>query len=258
MSYTDIFGSMPEPQRDIEETVTEPPVDAASATGDARQDDGGATLNFMGFTSPLPLLVEQPSVYVKRLRDAISSMVMPPAENDTHYGIDGRVLYSPAIALPFPVLYGDELFANEAVTAYPLLHQPLNHPMTETTPIRVYVLTLIAFYMRNGVIHEDGNGNLLAYGLTGQFNADDESWAEAERWANMMVEPLDALNRARLLGFALNDREHEMGTLATLFNAWDETRNGDDIIKAGQDAIPEVEAHYNDFIDVDFRPFNVR
>lgn len=215
------------------------------------------TLNFQGFASPLPLLVERPTVYVRRLREATASMVRPP-ENDTHYGVDGRVLYTPTVSLPFPVLFGDETFANEAVTTYPLLHRPENHPLTDSSRIRVYALTLVAFYTEGGIIHEPGDGNLLAYGLAGQFNADDEAWERAERWATMMADPLDALNRARLLGFALNDPEHENPTLATLFNAWGETRNGDDIINAGREAVPVLEQHYNDFIDIEFRPFSER
>lgn len=252
-----MFGYDPAENGDTGAEPTPMPVgDDAPTLTPSPTEDGPAPLAFTGFASPLPLLLERPSLYMKRLRDAAESMFMTPDGGD----VTDRILYSPAVALPFFVMHGDELYAGEHVMGYPLLHAPDNHQPGEGDDPSVYALTMIAAYTAMGLIREDGDGNLLAYGIpVGEpFGVDDETWAAADDWARTMVYPLGELNKARLLGFALRDPDNERDALAVLFDAWGETRDPNTLIQAGKEAARQVDVDYGIFIDTSFKPFNER
>lgn len=254
MSYRDMFGYTP--ASDTTAAEEPPAVNPLDDTGaPAATGDDVRPLAFQGFASPLPLLLERPSRYLRRLEQSASSMFRPPENGGD---VTDRILYSPAVALPFFVLQGDELFANETVLQYPLLHVPSNHPLDESTDPSVYALTLIALYTASGLIYEDGGGNLFAYGLpVGEsFTVDDKDWRAAADWAESVVEPLGELNKARLLGFTLRDRERELPSLSLLFDLWGETRDPNEIIRSGKQAAQFMEAEYGVFIDTPFTPFS--
>lgn len=248
MGYENMFGeSYIAPNNDEQKSVTPLSAETVDMTG-------LEPLCFRGFASPLPLLIERPSRYLKRVTAAAESMIKPPDGED----VASRIFFSPAVALPFFILQGNELLANEMVTKYPLLHTPQNHePDADTNP-NVYALTLVALYESLGLIHEDSEGNLLAYPIEGTFTVSEEHWTAAADWAKDVAVPLANLNKARLLGFALADQNKEMQPLSLLFDSWDENRLASDIIAAGKDAAEFLEVEYNTFLDTAFKPFAER
>lgn len=279
MSYKDLFGEFsPAPQaEELREREAQRVMDplreqAEDATGNGNgnagadaagggngmpsADDGLQPLRFAGFASRLPLLVERPSMFVTRLRASARSIIMLEGESDEHGTIDDRILISPSIALPVFFLYGTELFPNEDVLKYPLLHMPANHQYDGSMQVRDYALTLIALYTAGGIMFEDGSGDLYTYGVDDPFEVDDTAWDTAAEWATMVAEPLGRLNMARLLGFALSDPNTESEPLGILFDTWGETRGVDEIIEDGRKAADEVKPYYDVLTDFPYQPFS--
>lgn len=268
MSYKDLFGDViAQPVSVSEDTVT--PVDdmRASSTQDltdfvtatgAGDDDLSGLLVFDRFTSGLPLLMERPSKYVQRLLNAAGSMIQV-GEDDQNGGLANRILWSPSIAFPFFLLFGDEQFKDEDVLKYPFLHVPSNHQPTVDTKFDEYALTLYALYTATGLMGETHDGAIATYGLVDPFEvSDQESWDAAVDWAQTVTPLLADLNKARLLGFTLNDLEHEADALNTLFDLWNESRSQTAVIEAGKQAASMLEIEYNIFLDAQFKPFRER
>lgn len=82
------------------------------------------------------------------------------------------------ISLPVFLLQGNELFANHDVLKYPLLNPPLNHAW-DGSDISVYMLTIIAAYTSAGILHEDVDGDVLAYDVEYPLSVADELWNAA-------------------------------------------------------------------------------
>ncbi|RGL95027.1 hypothetical protein DXC37_08820 [Bifidobacterium bifidum] len=240
MSYTDMFGT----------PLTGNQTGDDRETGNNNESEGHQQpLLFKGFASPLPLLAERPSVYLQRIRDAASSLIEVPGGSP-----DDRVLFTPAISLPFLILKGDERFPNETVLGYPLLHVPQGHEPDVDTDPNEFALTMVAAYTATGVMRED-DGDLLAYEVTDPVDIDPDVWEAAASWAHDTVKPLMTLNQARLLGFAMQHPKEETRPLELLFSTWGETRIPNAIIEDGKKAAEIMEGEYNVFIDRQFKPF---
>ena len=241
-----------------EEVSKEPEFDLpGDADAEVDEPDDEDVMSFEKFSSGLPFLVERPSNYLRRLYGAAQNMVLPP-DDDENGGLDGRILYSPAVSLPFFTLYGDEMLASEDVLKYPLFHFPQNHMPTEADDPADYALTLIALYTALGLMREDKNGDLITYGLSDPFDVDDEMWEAAEDWAKTCRPLLAEVNTARLLLFAFNDPDDEAEPLSLLFDLWGEKRSAEEIMAAGKQAAEWLADEYGVFLDDEFKPFEER
>ena len=77
---------------------------------------------------------------------------------------------------------GDESFSDDTIQ-YPLLHVPAHHPYNpDECTIDQYALTLIAMYTAMGIIHEPGDGDLYAYGISTEDLTIGDPQAENEAW----------------------------------------------------------------------------
>lgn len=271
MAYADTFRTRrtPEPARHEDtEPVTPTPVAAPDETPSTDQTtappatdnaaDGGPAagdlLNFAGFATHHPLLTERPSRYVRRLTTAAQHLFTAP---DGHP--ERRILFSPAIALPFFLPTGDELFDDDTIQ-YPLLHVPQHHPYNpDQMSIDQYALTLIAMYTAMGVIYEPGDGDLYAYGVTtedltfGDRHAEDEAWQTCAEWAESMMHPIADVNIGRLIRFAGDDPD-ERRYLQALFESWGIHDTADELLEQGDQAIPVLASTYAAFTDLPFDP----
>lgn len=264
MSYEDTFGK----RYDRTDEASEPTITPLDDLRGTEEDDGlasveaeqgpgdAALLNFDGFVGRHPLLVERPTMYRRRLNDAMRSLIVPP-DDDRHGGYEGRVLFHPAVSTPFPVLFGDEMLTSQDAAGYPLLHAPANHPLDpgETNPV-LYALALQALYTAGNFMWEDGTGDLLAYPVGDPFTIEDDLWDDCIQWAGSIIDDLTALNLARLLGFAMQDPEHEADTLNLLFQAWGVMDGTDALIDAGRQAAEHMGDAYEQYTELALAPFD--
>lgn len=267
MSYSDMFASrrsFPTTHEDDElvEPIATPqpavqtvqPVDTQQAEPDIEP------LIFEGFASNHPLLLERPSRYVNRVKGAAVSLFTTPDNNP-----DSRILYSPAIALPFFVLQGDETF-NADTIQYPLLHMPANHPYDGNISIDLYALSLMVALSVGGYLYEPSRdelqaqgyaaGALLAYGITDtNFMLPDELWNAAYGWAESNMKAIAALNMARLTAFSQNNPD-EQRIAKTLFDSWGVDDNPAMLMADGKDAAQFLQVGYDAVTENLFEPFN--
>lgn len=245
MAYEDVIGSSYWMDNNLSE-------DDGGNEDDAQPAD---PLMFSGFASRHPLLLERPSLYLKRMSDSIRSIAHPP-ENDGNNGVWGRFVCSPIMSIPFPVLYGDETINGDAL-GYPLLHMPSNHPFNpESIGLDVYALTLSTVLSLNNIMRENGEGDIIAYPLDDPYEVDDDVWDGVLELVNDVKEDLMQLNVARIYGFALNDMDTEKRACSTLFDAWNVNGSGDEILENGKDAAMRLESSYDIFTDLPFLPFD--
>lgn len=245
MSYKDVFGfdpdegvASPTPLEDMavtpDATSTDPETPAASTSSPDTSDEP-TPLMFSGFSSGRPLLIERPSLYLNRLHGSIGSLLIPP-ENDQNSGVDGRVLCSPIMSLPYPILYGDERFPDEDAASYPLLRAPANHPFNpDTDMLDTYALTAVLSLYAAGMLYDDGH-DLLTYPIQNRYEIPDGIWETATDWVREYAQQLASLNLGRTFGFALRHPEQERDSLTTLFRVWDVTMTGDEIIADATEA----------------------
>lgn len=251
MSYKDVFGFDPDegvpsaPLPDVTPAMPVPPVDSGQA--DSQQAvqttqtvDEPAPLLFSGFSSGRPLLIERPSRYLSRIRGGVESLLILPPD-DEQGGDDARTLCSPIVSLPYPILYGNEMFPDEDAAAYPLLRAPANHPFDpDTDSIDVYALTVSLSLYASGMMLDDGT-DLLAYPLPSRYEIPDQTWDAAAAWADAHAQQLASLNLGRVFGFTLNHPDEERNWLTTLFRAWDVTiANGDEILADAYEAADKL------------------
>lgn len=255
MSYKDMFGADFTRTDAPKDMMVNPATTAEVTMGDDREDESAPQpLAFEGFSSRRPFLVERPTAYIARMNGAAEALLVLP-DDDTHGGYEGRVLFSPLCSLPFLVLHGDEMMVSADAASYPLLHAPDNHPYDPNTDLDLYALALTALHTASGLIHEDGDGNLLAYPVTEGFTVDDDTWEAVTEWASDVAPHLQALNTARLLGFAMRDPDAEADALSLLFSTWGVESTPDEIIRQGQESAELLRPEYNAFIDAAYHPF---
>ena len=145
------------------------------------------------------------------------------------------------MSLPYPILYGNEMFPDEDTAAYPLLRAPVNHPFDpDTDAIDVYALTVSLSLYASGMMLDDGN-DLLAYPLPSRYEIPDQTWDAAAAWADAHAQQLASLNLGRVFGFTLNHPDEERNWLTTLFRAWDVTiASGDEILADAYEAADKL------------------
>ena len=262
MSYDDTFRARRAPETHhadpTDEPVTPSPV-VAPDTPDTGQPDTDGTnsgnfLNFPGFATRHPLLVERPSRYVQRLNTAAQHLFTAP---DNHP--ERRILFSPALALPFFLPTGDERFSDDTIQ-YPLLHVPARHPYNpDECTIDQYALTLIALYTAMGIIDEPGDGDLYAVGITTEDltfpdpQEEDDAWRTCAEWAESVMHPIADVNIARLIRFTGDDPD-EQRYLQALFETWGIHDTTGDLLAQGERSAQLLANTYNAFTDLPFEP----
>lgn len=261
MVYEDLYGDMYDERAGVDDDDMDMNVTPLS---DAQPDapTGTQTVNarglleFNGFSSGQPFLLERPSRYLQRMRDAMRSLIVLPSDRDDP-GVDARILWSPIVTLPFPLLTGTEKAANEDATRYPLLHAPINYPLPEDVDWDEYALALTLLYTASDVMVEQDT-SLYTYGMHGQFEADDTVLENIKDMAHTFNEPLRLLNMARLVDFAVRDPQREQEPLTLLLDTWQDERGLQTIVDEGRDAARMVNVLYEIMFgdDITFDPFH--
>lgn len=256
MSYKDFFGeNRPTPRKKRDEpnmTPLSPP--KFDTTPVVEKYD---VMAFQGFSSGRPLLLEKPTKYVNRIVNSMKQIIAIP-ENDQHGGVEGRVYLSPIFTLPVALLHEGDKIGNETVNRYPYLHFPSNHVWdADEISLDEYLLAIEYMFVIHDVAQEDTAGNLLTYGVDGDYTMDDDAWKTACEWSREISKPLSDLNRGRLLGFAINSQsEREVDTVADLFDLWGEEREPQQILSDAQTAAGDVEDLYDMVFSIPFEPFH--
>lgn len=257
MGYEDMFGSYNPSAYETDDMVT--PLDSTYAAQATPQEQ--PVLTFDGFGSRNPLFMERPTRYVKRISDAMANMLILP-EDDLHGGLYAREFYSPAVALPFPYLYGNEYAVSESAAKYPLLHFPQGHdgPVGDESEEH-FVLSLIFLYLGRGLMLEDKEGTIGTFGVDDPVIIEPEVWDYATRLADELMEPIGKVNLCRLGLFSRLGSEEEkaveLDMYLRLLNAWNVEPDFDKIYKEAMDSVDVIAEHYHEIIpdDVPFKPF---
>lgn len=258
MSYKDFFNGDYTSDAPIVEDEMQalPEYEGVTAGANSNIIGSAEPLSFDGFVTRQPLLVERPTRFVHRVTEALRALLIIP-DDDKHNGVDGRTMLSPAVVLPYPILFGNEQYPSEDVFSYPLIHQPRNKQYDGETPLEEYLLTLIAFYQTQNIMTETDTGNLVAYPLPEPFEADEQMWAECEDWARSIRQPLTDLNVARLVGFSVDRMNEEQDTLIRLLDMWNIQGTARQIIDKGAEAQEAVgKLYHRVYPDIEFLPFH--
>lgn len=224
MSYKDFFGeNRPTPHKtEDEQNITPLSPPTFDTTPVVEKYD---VMSFQGFSSGRPLLLERPTKYVNRIVNSMKQIIAIP-ENDQYGGVEGRVYLSPIFTLPVALLHEGDKIGNETVNRYPYLHFPTNHDWNaDEISLDEYLLAIEYMFVIHDIAQESTEGDLLTYGVDGDYTMDDDAWKTACEWSKEISKPLSDLNRGRLLGFAINSKsEKEVDTVVNLFDLWG--RNG--------------------------------
>ena len=245
--YEDDYGTSLDPTEEEQEIEQEE--ERRSQTEDAH------TITFTGFASSTPFLVEKPSHYIDRLSQAAQALIITP-DGDTE-GPGTRVLYSPALSLPFLLPQeGDKMY--EHSRHYPLLNLPEGRPYDDPElPIDAYALAVIVAYEMQDVnfMGEPGDGDLLTWDDIVRYAVPDKYWSKALEVTEAIYQPLIALNLARLVRFSQPD-QHERQQLATLCKAWQVTDTPATLIENGDRALPVIKERWESIApDKPFDPY---
>lgn len=255
MSYKDFFGeNRPTPHKTEEEQVATPlSPPNFDTTPVVEQYD---VMSFQGFSSGKPLLLETPSTYVNRIVNSMSQIIVTP-KDDQYGGVEGRVYLSPIFTLPAALLHEGDKIGDETVNRYPYLHFPTNHVWdADEMSLDEYLLAIEYLFVIHDIAQESTDGDLLTYGVDGDYTVDDDAWKTACEWSKTISEPLATLNKGRLLGFAINSQsENEIDTVVNLFDLWGEEREPQQILDDAQTAAGDVEDLYDMVFSIPFEPF---
>lgn len=236
--------------------------DDAPVTPLHREDEGLPDLQplqYEGFSSGVPLLVERPTRFVNRIKGAAESLIIPPTPDDGNGDAFDRMLLSPMISLPFPVLYGTESLTSEEVVGYPMLHQPDNRPWDPNGEVTLeqYALTMIVAFNVMNIMAETGH-DLVAYSVpVDSFEVDGDLWDECADWARENGELLASLNIGRFLLFGSEDVETEEPMWRNMVNMWNIEGDAESIMGEAQHAADLLQPAYEAILpDVAFTPFD--
>lgn len=256
MSYKDFFGeNRPTPHKtEDEQNVTPLSPPTFDTTPVVEKYD---VMSFQGFSSGRPLLLERPTKYVNRIINSMKQIIAIP-ENDQYGGIAGRVYLSPIFTLPVALLHEGDKIGNETVNRYPYLHFPSNHEWNaDEISLDEYLLAIEYMFVIHDIAQESTEGDLLTYGVDGDYTMDDDAWKTACEWSKEISKPLSDLNRGRLLGFAINSKsEKEVDTVVDLLDLWGEEREPQQILSDAQTAAGDVEDLYDMVFSIPFEPFH--
>lgn len=261
MAYEDMFGAHIPTRKEQEEPVINPATESGHAMPD--EELSKKVITFAEFSSGNPLFIERPTLYVKRIQEATEALIIVP-DDDTHGGPYAREFYSPAIALPVPVLFGNESAVNAGASRYPLLHMPRNHgEPVEGESLDHFLLTVIILYTGLGLMSETPDRALITLGLDDNVVLEDEqSWATASHLADAMFEPLAKVNLCRLWIFIQNGRteeekDAEAEMYGRLLDMWGITPDFTKLRDEALDAAVFLSDYYHQVIDeaVPYNPF---
>lgn len=256
MSYKDFFGENHPMAAAPTETAT-PPKPSLTSDGPTPNVEKYDLLAFQGFSSGRPLLLERPTRYVDRIIDSMRQIVAVP-DGDEHGGIMGRAYLSPIFTLPFALPHEGDGISGETANRYPYLHFPANHDWNpDETSLDEYLLAIEYVYVTSDIAQETDDGDLITYGVDGDYTIDDDLWRTACDWTKEISGPLSDLNKGRLLGFALNsDNEKEIETVSGLFDLWQEQRDPQRILDDAQQAAGDVKDLHDMLFDTPIDPFH--
>lgn len=256
MSYKDFFEENHPTPASPAQTAT-PPRPLPTSDGTPPTVEKYDVLAFQGFSNGRPLLLERPTKYVDRVIDSMRQIITIP-ENDEHGGIMGRVYLSPIFTLPFALPHEGDMINGEDANRYPYLHFPTNHEWNpDETSLDEYLLAIEYVYVMADIAQETADGDLITYGVDGDWTIDDGLWRTARDWTEEISGPLADLNKGRLLGFALDDGgEKEIETVSGLFDLWHEERDPQQILDDAQQAAGDVEDMYDMLFDTPIDPFH--
>lgn len=271
-----MFGKRPDFNfdGDPEETREDPtqpaaPADVTPIEGKDEEDEEVAReenlqpIEYDGFASYHPLLVERPTKYVNRLRACAKSLIIPP-ENDTHGGTDGRILLDSAIALPVPTTMPGDMLTSEQALGYPLFYAPVDREWSVGGDVSYgeYVLTLILTYTMLDIIHEE-NQSVYAYPLSldSRITIPDDAWEYVTHLAHEMYPLLGAVNRGRLAGLAIyNAQQYGDKSEADMWNKlaweWGITIPPNETLDRADEAAEKLQPYYEEvYGDLQYAPY---
>lgn len=240
---TSIYEANPDTSQD-QDTLTHQETTDNTANQQPETEATDHIINYQGFASPTPYLLENPTSYINRLATAARTLLSVPAES-LHPDPGTRVLYSPAISLPFFLPEaGDQMY--EIAQFYPLLHLPEGRPYDDPElPIDAYALAVVIAYEMDGInlMGEPGGGDLLAWDNVPRYAVPDKYWTRALDLAQQVYRPLIAVNLARLV-LAARDNQQERAQLALLCQAWQVVDTPSTLLENGRKASPIVQQYW--------------
>lgn len=254
MAYNDLFGESPrqfEQPYPTAEDDTQRDVTPLNRVEESLPDL--TPVIFDRFCSGHPFLLERPSKYLARMRDAGEVMLALDEGED----VTDRLLYSPLVSLPVISRRPEDKFTREEATWYPLLHAPDNKPFDPNAgiPFDEYMLTMIITYIALNIIAEDDH-DLLAYPVKDSVEVPEDTWNAAAEWVHDNQQYLRDLNIARLVGFAMQDPDNESQPLQLLMDAWNVPVDVNGVMSKAQVAAEHLRPDFAAlFPDLPYDPF---
>ncbi|MDO5688203.1 MAG: hypothetical protein Q4G29_02705 [Pseudoscardovia radai] len=190
----------------------------AGAPGGAGDDSGVEVTEWYGFSSGVPFVIEPPAEYLKRMVDCGRTLFIPPDGEDGDYV--GRLLFSPSVSLPFPILDGSESLTDMSSVEWLFFRPPVSHVYDGSVSIEEWALTLEAYLYYGYLVNED-EGNVIATELAPGWDSVEPEWSRCAAWAHDAVDWLTSLNVARVYGFAARLGGDEVRALETACGLWD-------------------------------------
>ena len=193
---------------------------AANAGAPGGAGDGGSGVEvteWYGFSSGVPFVIEPPAEYLKRMVDCGRALFIPPDGEDGDYV--GRLLFSPSVSLPFPILDGSESLTDMSSVEWLFFRPPVSHVYDGSVTIEEWALTLEAYLYYGYLVNED-EGNVIATELAPGWDSVEPEWSRCAAWAHDAVDWLTSLNVARAYGFAARLGGDEVRALETACGLW--------------------------------------
>lgn len=196
-----------------------PVADAGDSAGTGGADAGAGVevTEWYGFSSGVPFVIEPPAEYLKRILDCGHTLFIPPDGEKGDYV--GRLLFSPSVSLPFPILDGSESLTDMSSVEWLFFRPPVSHVYDGSVSVEEWALTLEAYLYYGYLVNED-EGNVIATVLAPGWDSEEDVWAQCAEWAHDAVDWLTSLNVARAYGFAARLGGDEVRALETACRLW--------------------------------------
>lgn len=257
----DPYDTVPQEDVEREDTRMVTPLDDATGGNHGRVETNGTLLSFEGYSSGQPFLLERPTRYIQRMRDAISSLIVLPEDQRGQDSMDRHILWSPIVTLPYPLLDDSTMGLSEQTNAYPLMHAPENYRLPTYASFEdweEYAFTLTLLYTASDVMTEYG-ADVYTYGIDGQFMVNEDVLKNMHDIATQYKEPVRKLNLARLVDMTMQDPDHETDALDMLLSTWEVEPDLQHIVDQGRESAEMVELLYEIMFQdnpVRFTPFS--